>query len=82
MPVLVCFGFLTQTDVNSVYFGWVCSSCFDQILLNFAFETTESGLRLPLICKTCARSREHCLLCGWTRVCQDAFGTGTECFTA
>lgn len=43
MPVLVCFGFLNQTDANSVCFGWVCSSCFDQMLSSFVFETTESG---------------------------------------
>lgn len=35
MSVLVCFGFLNQTDVSSVCFGWVCSSCFDQMLLSF-----------------------------------------------
>lgn len=81
MPVLVCFGFLNQTDVSSVCFGWVCSSCFDQMLLSFVSETTEPGPSLPLICKCCARSRECCRPRGHTRVCQDAFGTGTECFT-
>lgn len=58
MPALVCFGFLNQADVNSVCFGWVCSSRLGEMLLSFVSETTESGPSLPFICDSCARSRE------------------------